>query len=72
MTARTTTATLSLGDRILVNTNEAATLLGISRDTFREVVAPEVRAVMVKRRQHWPVEELKRWVNSRMQAAAYD
>ncbi|WP_320672398.1 hypothetical protein [Patulibacter defluvii] len=63
---------VSLAGRLLLNTTEAAGALGISRDLFRAEVAPEIRPVIFRRRQHWPVEELRRWVASRMEPAAYD
>jgi predicted DNA-binding transcriptional regulator AlpA len=64
--------TLPLDQRLLVTTTEAAALLGISRDLFRAEIAPDLRAVKLGRRTHWPVAELERWVGSHMQPAAYD
>lgn len=61
-----------LNQRLVLTTTEAAAMLGVSRDTFREIVVPEIRAVQIKQRRHWPVAELERWVSSRMEPAAYD
>lgn len=63
---------LPLSERLLLTTTEAAAMLGISRDLFRAEVAPEIRPVIFRRRQHWPVDELRRWVASHMEPAAYD
>jgi predicted DNA-binding transcriptional regulator AlpA len=63
---------LPLNERLVVNTSEAAAMLGVSRDTFREIVVPEIRAVPFKQRRHWPVAELERWVASRMEASPFE
>lgn len=63
---------LPLNQRLVVTTTEAAELLGISRDTFRAEVAPEIRAVRIGKRRHWPVSELERWVGYHLDHSAVD
>jgi excisionase family DNA binding protein len=48
--------------RIALGAEEAAETLGVSRDTFDEHVAPELRKVRVGRRVLYPVRELERWL----------
>jgi excisionase family DNA binding protein len=48
--------------RLLLSADEAAEALGISRDTFDEHVAPELRKVRIGRRVLYPVRELQCWL----------
>jgi hypothetical protein len=47
--------------RIDVGAEDAATALGLSRDTFDEYVAPGLRVIRVGRRRLYRVAELERW-----------
>lgn len=55
-----------LNQRLLLTTTEAAEILGVSRDLFREDIAPDLRPVAVRRRLRWPLSELERWVERQM------
>ncbi len=60
---------VALPDRALtVNQKQAAALLGVHPDTFRDKVLPHLRVIQLDRRQLVPVRELERWVNEQ---AAY-
>lgn len=63
---------VALSDRLVVSTTEAAELMGVSRDTFRDEIAPDVRAVVIGRRRHWPVVELERWVALHLERSIQD
>lgn len=60
--------------RLLVNTSEAAEMMGMGRDTFRSTVAPYVRSIPVGTRddRRWPVSELERWIEQKANQAAID
>jgi excisionase family DNA binding protein len=49
-------------DRLAFGAEEAARALGVSRDTFDEYIAPELRKLRVGRRVLYPVRELERWL----------
>jgi excisionase family DNA binding protein len=63
---------LPLNQRLMLSTTEAAEMLGVSRETFRAQVAPEIRAVRLGQRRHWPLAELERWVTVHLDHAAID
>jgi predicted DNA-binding transcriptional regulator AlpA len=63
---------LPLNQRLLLNQTEAAEMLGVSRDTFRDEIAAELRPVRIKKSWHWPVAELERWVDRHMLPADAD
>lgn len=48
--------------RVLLTAADAADLLGISRDVFREDVAPSLRGVDVDRTRRYLQEELEAWL----------
>jgi hypothetical protein len=47
---------------LAVSREQAASLIGVSVDTFERRVLPALRVVQVGRRQLVPVRELERWV----------
>ncbi len=49
--------------RLAVGLGEAAALLSVSDDHFREHIKPELRIVRRGRRQFVAVRELERWLN---------
>jgi excisionase family DNA binding protein len=57
--------------RLALSPDEAAAVLGCSRDFFDEHVAPELRMVRRGRRRFVAVRELERWLD-RSAALAYD
>jgi excisionase family DNA binding protein len=57
-----TTPVPEASTRLALGAEEAAKALGVSRDTFEEHVAPEVRKVRAGRRILYPVRELERWL----------
>jgi excisionase family DNA binding protein len=57
--------------RLALSPDEAAAVLGCSRDFFHEHVAPELRIVRRGRRRFVAVSELERWLD-RSAARAYD
>lgn len=59
---RLTTRALDEVPRLALGAEEAAEALGVSRDTFDEHIAPEVRKVRAGRRVLYPVRELERWL----------
>jgi excisionase family DNA binding protein len=48
--------------RLALGAEEAAQALGVSRTTFDEHIAPELRKVRVGRRVLYPIRELDRWL----------
>ena len=50
--------------RITVGPDDAAAVLGVSRRTFYEHIAPELRAIRVGRRRLYRVVELERWAEA--------
>ena len=48
--------------RLSLGAEEAAEALGVSRTTFDEHVAPELRKVRAGRRVLYPIRELERWL----------
>ena len=46
---------------VAVNTTQAAAMMSVSRDTFREKIEPELRIVRMGSRKLIPVAELQRW-----------
>lgn len=63
---------LPLNQRITVTTTEAAELMGVSRQTFRDEIASEIRPVRIGKRRHWPVSELDRWVSLNLERSIHD
>jgi hypothetical protein len=59
--AQTADRDVTLG-RLAVSRAEAAAMLGVSEDFFREHVAPEVMSVRRGRRRLYPVAGLQRWL----------
>ena len=53
---------VSASTRLALGAEEAAEALGVSRDTFDEHVAPELRKVRVGRRVLYPIRELEHWL----------
>jgi excisionase family DNA binding protein len=56
-------ATAALGPRLALSPEEAAALLGVSRDYFDEHVIPELRIVRRGRRILVALAELERWLD---------
>ncbi len=50
---------------ILLKQEAAAAVLAMSPKTFRRVVAPDVRVVLVDSQARYPVAELERWARER-------
>ena len=50
--------------RITVGPENAAAMLGVSRDTFDELIAPALRCVRVGRRKLYRIGELERWAEA--------
>jgi excisionase family DNA binding protein len=48
---------------VAVNTTQAAAMMSVSRDTFRERIEPELRIVRLGARKLIPVAELERWTD---------
>jgi excisionase family DNA binding protein len=48
--------------RLLLTGTEAADLLGVSRDVFREDIAPDLRCVQVRGTWRYSRRELERWI----------
>lgn len=63
---------LPLNQRITVTTTEAAEMMGVSRQTFRDEIAAEIRPVRIGQRRHWPVSELDRWVSLNLERSIHD
>lgn len=61
---RTASATATLGLRLALSPDEAAALLGVSRDYFDEHILCELRSVRRGRRVLIAVRELERWLES--------
>ena len=57
-------STRSLGPRLALSPDEAAAVLGVSRDYLDEHVLCELRSVRRGRRILIPVRELERWLDS--------
>jgi len=53
----------ALGPRLAVSPDEAAAILGVSRDYFDEHVIGELRVVRRGRRILVPLAEIERWVD---------
>jgi excisionase family DNA binding protein len=47
--------------RIALSIEEACASLGVSWDTWREHIEPEIRLVRIGRRKLVPIAELERW-----------
>jgi excisionase family DNA binding protein len=56
------TARAGLGPRLAVSPDEAAAILGVSRDYFDEHVIGELRVVRRGRRILVPLTEIERWL----------
>jgi excisionase family DNA binding protein len=54
---------VDLANRLTLSPNEAATVVGCSRDFFDQHVKPELRVVRRGRLVLVPVRELQRWVD---------
>jgi excisionase family DNA binding protein len=61
--SRNGSATAKLGTRLAVSPDEAAAVLGVSRDYFDEHVIGELRVVRRGRRILVAVAELERWLD---------
>src|SRR5918996_3310441 len=57
------TARKALGPRLAVSPDEAAAILGVSRDYFDEHVIGELRVVRRGRRILAPLAEIERWLD---------
>jgi excisionase family DNA binding protein len=64
MTAKPTTPTLAL------DVQQACAALGVSWDTWREHIEPDIRIVRIGRRKLIAVAELERWLANHAEAAA--
>jgi excisionase family DNA binding protein len=53
----------ALGPRLALSPDEAAAVLGVSRDYFDEHILPELRIVRRGRRILIPLAELERWLD---------
>ena len=52
----------------VLNSKEAALFLGISRSTLYKLSKKEVRKIRLsKKRVGWPISELERFINDRLQ-----
>ena len=60
---RTSTQPTKLGPRLALSPDEAASVLGVSRDYFDEHILPELRIVRRGRRILIPLTELERWLD---------
>jgi excisionase family DNA binding protein len=60
---RTSTPPTKLGPRLALSPDEAASILGVSRDYFDEHILPELRIVRRGRRILIPLTELERWLD---------
>ena len=49
--------------RLALNVKEAAAALGVSWDTWREHIEPDVKLVRIGSRKLVPVSELERWLS---------
>lgn len=49
--------------RLALNVKEAAAALGVSWDTWREHIEPDIRLVRIGARKLVPVAELERWLS---------
>lgn len=56
--------------RLALNVSEAAAALGISWDTWKTMVEPEIRVVRLGRRKLIAVKELERWLDEHGEAVA--
>lgn len=53
---------VTTAQRILLTATESADLLGVSRDVFREDIAPELPSVQVRGTWRYSRRELDRWI----------
>ena len=53
---------IDLVNRLALSIAEAATVLGVSENSFRSVVMPEIEKLYVGRRVLVPVVALERWI----------
>jgi excisionase family DNA binding protein len=53
---------VSTHQKLMLTTAEAADMLGVSRDVFREDIAPELRGVLIRGSFRWPRRELDQWL----------
>jgi excisionase family DNA binding protein len=58
--------------RLAVGLDEAARMVGVSRDYFDHWVRPELRVVRRGRRVLVPVAELQRWLDTEASSATAD
>ena len=56
---------IDLVNRLALSIAEAATVLGVSENSFRSAVMPEIEKLYVGRRVLVPVAALQRWVADR-------
>lgn len=60
---RATAPPTELGPRLALSPEEAARVLGVSRDYFDEHILPELRIIRRGRRILIPLTELERWLD---------
>jgi excisionase family DNA binding protein len=58
---------ITSAQRLLLTAVEAADLLGVSRDVFRDDIAPELRAVPVRGTWRYSRREVERWIEKHEQ-----